>query len=231
MSYTRTVAQMVDDVRRRGEFLAPRPVHADVVSYLNEAYAEFYDVLVAADKNRFGSTDAVSVVAGTSAYDLPADFLTALSLSVSDGSSASGRKAISFVEWQERDIYFDGEVSKDKRHVRWTIYAGQVHLFPTPDSSYTLYIQYAPVTADYATDGSDDAETYELVSGMGREYVTLGALIRCGEQEEQDTKQWEARLARLGQKIQTQLRVQRSEPRIVANVYGHDSLGRPFRRR
>lgn len=231
MAYTRTVAQIVAEVRSRGGFALPRPSHADCVAYLNSSYAELYDLLIATDSDRFGSLDSVSIVAGTSAYDLPADHLRTLSVSVADSDSESGRSQLHYIEWQERNAFAKGSLCTTPRAWLWTIFAGQLHLLPTPTVATTLYHQYAPTLSDWATDGSDDAETVDLVSGLGREHAVLGMLVQCAEQEGQDSRQWEARRERIGARIRTQLKMQVAEPMQVASAYAYDAMGLPYRRR
>lgn len=224
MSYTRPIADLASSVRGRGGFHLPRPSDPDLNQYLNESYAELYDIIVDSDRDRFASEDVVPIVVGASSYDLPDDHLRTLGISVADSLSESGRRALRMVDWAERDIYTRGELSSRLRDSLWSVHAGQVHLLPAPRETGTLYHSYAPTPADL-----DDST--DLVSAQGREYVILGAMIRCAESEGQPADTWEARRERTAIRIRSQLHVQRAEPLTISDVYVYGPTGVPRRRR
>lgn len=231
MPYPASLSSLTGSVRTRGEFHSPRPADADVRQYVNESYADLRDVLIRADQQRFAAIDDISVVAGTAAYDLPANHLRTIGVSVADPQSASGWRALSLIDEQERHIYYSAEVSRRKQDARWLVYAGQLHVWPEPKWSATVRHLYVAAPIDLEIDGSDDAEEIDCVSGLGREYLILGAMIRCGESEDRDTQQWEARRDRIAIQISVQLRMQRSEPIQVADVYSYSAIGTPRARR
>lgn len=88
MARTFTIAQIKTRCKRRANMENSNFVSdAELFDLINEAYAELYDVLVAAYEHYFVSLTTVTLTAGTTTYNLPADFYKVLAVDFQTGGS------------------------------------------------------------------------------------------------------------------------------------------------
>lgn len=128
---------------------------------VNLAIAEFYDLLIAARGQDYARSSApLAIVAGTSAYNLPADFYEALSVVLEWGAN-------------DHELVADMDRVEDRpalnNYQNWAawgpkayrILATQIEFLPTPTVPVTgrlLYVATAPVLAN-------DGDTIDCVNG------------------------------------------------------------------
>lgn len=128
---------------------------------VNLAIAEFYDLLIAARGQDYSrSSAALAIVAGTSAYNLPADFYEALSV---------------VLEWGARDHELVGDIDRVEdrpalnNFATWSpwatkgyrVLATTLEFLPTPTSAVTGRLLYVPTAPVLAADG----DTIDCVNG------------------------------------------------------------------
>jgi hypothetical protein len=83
MARTFTVQQIMDRCRRRADMEHSNFISdQELVDLISEAFAELYDVLVAAFQNYFVGEASISLTNGTSTYALPAGFYKSISVDI-----------------------------------------------------------------------------------------------------------------------------------------------------
>ncbi len=146
---------------------------AELTRLVNIKARELYDLLVAARGSAYYANEAVvSIVGGTSRYDLPADFYQLDSVTV---------------EWSDQDFELMFPVGSTRLRIayestwhKWSRYdakayrlrASQVEILPVPTSDVTCRLQYVPVYVDMVADG----DTFDGINGWEK-MLTLGVAI------------------------------------------------------
>ena len=153
--------------------------------FVNEAWAELYDKLIAADDGRlFAVTATVPVQVGEHSFRLPYDFKHLCSLHVRRGNYYTpGIRADAAQMAELADNEYDW--SQPRYFVRENPATGEefVFVYPAPDED-DLSITYFP-EAKYLS-----LDTDELANkGQRLEYVTLGTAIRMLNRIERDASQ------------------------------------------
>lgn len=133
----------------------------ELTRLINLALGDLYDLLLAARGHEYYQDETtVSVVSGTSRYNLPATFYELLSATLEWGTT----------DHEPVDSY---EHVKDRYRLNnlatWTkwgpkafrLRAAQIELLPTPTSSVTMRLQYVPAF----TDLSSPTDTFDGVNG------------------------------------------------------------------
>jgi hypothetical protein len=81
MARTVTVENLIRRIRKRADMQSSAFfTDDDILDLLNEAYPELYDTLTQAFQNYYAESTPITLVAGTAAYDLPADFYKLISV-------------------------------------------------------------------------------------------------------------------------------------------------------
>jgi len=130
------VQDIVTRVQRTfGDTAAVQVENADVIRWINDGQVE----IIKHNDSALQKTDFVTLVAGQAQYVLPADFFILRSLRFKY-TSMTGFSSIPYKNMQEFDDSidgWDGSISSLNRPKFFTMYEGQVILFPIPDESAT----------------------------------------------------------------------------------------------
>jgi hypothetical protein len=179
----RTRSQQRADLENATLFIPP----SEWNDMVNESYAEYYDIVRAAfGSNYYRKSANITTSATVASYDLPADFLTLISVDVTLGQNIF-LTARPFME-PERNIYkffpmgwFFGQPIYYQLQ---GVVAGkeQVLFIPTPQGGFTVTVNYVPTPTLLV----GDTDTLNGVNGWD-EFVTLRtaikALVKDGDTE------------------------------------------------
>jgi hypothetical protein len=158
---TVTLAQLRTRARQLANFEGATTFlpDADVTERVNTHITEEYDLLIqAAPPSYYSSTTTISVVSGTTAYSLPADFLSLQGVYLVEGNG------------QVRELM--------------PMRGGERPYFTAPGGSYSVTVEYTPTP----TALSSDSDTFDGVNGWDELVASLVArdmLIKARESVEQ----------------------------------------------
>lgn len=157
-----------------GGFILP----SEVRSYLNEALAELWDLLMAARaQEHMRKSQTITTVQGTSAYSIPSDMEQLISV---DWQYATGQfQAIRSYMEVERNMFKFFPASAGWYYGQPVFYrilgsaqmAGSsvalktINFIPTPQAAYQVTLNYYPNFTPFLTDGSQDSYQFEGVNG------------------------------------------------------------------
>lgn len=171
LSQLRTDARLYADQRPGGAstFISD----TELTRLVNLKARELYDLLVEARGSAYYATEAViSIVGGTSRYNLPSDFyqLDSVTLEWSDQDHelmfpvGSTRLRVAYESTWNRWSRFDRKA--------YRLRASQLEFLPEPSSDVTCRIQYVPVYVDMVADG----DSFDGINGWEK-MLTLGVAI------------------------------------------------------
>lgn len=150
--------------------------------YINQSYAELYDLLTNMYKDFYVSSTTVSLVAGTDTYNLPALFYKLLGVDLLINGVASSAITLRPFVFNERNMYTDRpSFTANGNNYRYRLLGSQIKLVPTPDTTDTLKLWYVPAITDLSSDGS----TLDGVNGW-EEYIVIDVAIKSLLKEESD---------------------------------------------
>lgn len=194
---------MIADVRNRSGLEAnPFRTDADITRYINESGYDFYGRVGVDNPHAMHlyKEDTISVVDGTSLYDVPADCYRVYAFRVTiDGY----RIDIPSADWDDIDIETDddgwGYFGNRPLHRMMGWRAGarvpQVKFIPTPTQSYTVTVHYIPQLIFVDTDipgriaELSAGATHAMESEWGFErYLVLDASIKVRRDQEEDVR-------------------------------------------
>ena len=142
MSKLVSLNELRDQVRFRADMVNSQFItDAELETYINASCAELYDVLIQKFGNDYYlSSSSVSVLSGTSAYDLPSDFykLVGVDLALTSTDTVSLRK----FNWEERNVR--DNLRRYVRDLRYRIRGNSVIFTPDPTSPETVTVWYIP---------------------------------------------------------------------------------------
>lgn len=208
MARSVTVSAIVTAARERADEEASRRVtDAELVRYVNDAWARLYAKHAQAFIDFYRTEEEIAVVAGTAGYDLPDDWWGTISLDYK--ASTDDYRPLHRVQEHERNRY-RGTMSGDYPR-GYRIIGNQVVLMPTPSRSLTLVHAYLP-TATVLTDLADE------IDGILGHEVLLQLMVarRIMQKNEEYEGDFEKEIAQLEEEL-TQEALMRSvvEPQIV----------------
>jgi hypothetical protein len=140
-----------------------------IQSQLN--YGQAY-VAAQTDFRELFSSDTISATSGDAEYNLPADFMRVYSLLYVPTSG----KPVSLTEVSQGDLDLNAPSSGVPTH--YTVQNGEVRLWPTPDTAYTLRLRYY-ATPTTLTANDDVPE----IPGNYHHLLVTYALWHCYERE------------------------------------------------
>ena len=144
----------------------------EVNEYINQSYAELYDLLVDSEQDWFLSSASVSIVAGTESYALPSDFYRIRGVDI---TVAGVPVDVTRWKFEERRLYsttYLGQWGIDSR-IAYHLTATNIQFKPTPDTAVTATLWYYPAPPRMVGDMDD----MDGVAGW-EEYIVLGAAIK-----------------------------------------------------
>jgi len=132
-----------------------------------------YRELAMLNPDMFASTQQIDTVAGTSAYNLPADFFCVISISRGAGyeplNKMTSVKYLSTEQGEPSDYWITGF------YLEGSSFA-QLNLYKTPDKVYAYYIRYVPVVVVTAT--TDSVPLPVFCRELLEDWVIKMALLR-----------------------------------------------------
>lgn len=181
MARTRTLKQVRDEIRNRGEIDSDFVPDSELNRMINVAYADYYSFLVDNNPDLFIKSDSVAVVSGTQSYALPDDCWHIVGIDALDGSDWY---TLDVFNWSERNRSLSGAGSNgDKFSARWRDMGDALYFEPVPSWSGTVKVWYIPEPEELSADG----HTIRSYAGW-EEYVVLHCLIQyCGKSEQDHT--------------------------------------------
>lgn len=175
MARTRTLLQLRTDVRQRADLVSSTFItDAELTEYINGSIADLFDRLVASrgmDYYEKVPPYSFTTVGGTSLYSLPADFYQLILCEATIGSYTVPLQPFALVE--------RGRLSQQP------VQGGLV-----------VTVRYVPTCPRLV----NDSDTFDGFNGW-EEFVILDAALKCREKEETDATDFQARLARMVQRL------------------------------
>ena len=196
---------------------------SELTDMVEEGKAELYELIVDTHDDYAVTSSTVSLVAGTGAYALPADFLKERAVDlVSGGQSLT----IPPFEFRERNRYsFMSGIGPQGAGYRYSVIGANIRFIPTPSASGTATLWYVPQVAAF----SGDADTLPVSMARGWDrYIVVYAAMRMLMKEESDVSVHQTELARIGGRIVANAATRRAgDPgRIVDVRYAPETFWR-----
>lgn len=216
MAATRTLAELRTEARQRADMETDDSFVADteLTRMINQSIRELYDLLLESYGHEFYyTTGTLSIVAGTSAYNLPTTFYQLLGADLDlGGGEYMELSPFTFLDRNQGVAGF-GWGYPDGPQYR--IMGSQIHFRPTPVASATVLLHYIP----YPTSLSADGDTFDGINGW-EEYVVVDVAAKMLEKEESDAAPLYKRKLELQQRIQSQASKRNAAfPDQVTNIY------------
>lgn len=188
---------------------------------LNEALATLYDKLIAAyPQEHFVSSTTFSTVVDQNSYDLPTDFYKLLAVVLQNGQVYAPVPI--WRHEQLADLLRSQHMGRGNLiyNMFYRIVKDKLVLRPAPKVVWTCHLHYIPAFQPFATDGSDDSDTFDGVNGWEK-WACLNAAIYCMQKEETDPSPLLTMLsmedARLHEMISTR---DQGQPECIVDVAG-----------
>ena len=198
MARTKSLGTLQTEIRGRGEIRTNYVSAAELIAWINGSIAELYELLVNVNKDFYRSYHDITVVSGTGTYALDTDHYRLTGVDVQDGSNWYRLRRFNP---EERNRLQGSGASK-----RETMYRamGRTNLIlaPTPSWGGTVRVWYIPNPPNYATDGSENSNTFDYIAGW-EEYVITDCLIKFAGKEESDASLYAAQKNALIRRIKS----------------------------
>lgn len=173
-----TLAQLRTDARFYSDTRSNTPgsgliTDAELNRLINLRLAELHEILLGDSGSEYANAVAdstIALVAGTSAYDLPADFFRLLSVHIVWGPEEI--EELRLISSQVESVRFRSSDWGKFTSKGFRLKNAQIEIFPTPTSAPSVVLRYAKAYQDLAL----DVDTYDGVNGWEK-YVTLGAAL------------------------------------------------------
>jgi len=178
MARTRTLVLLRGDVRARVDAMSTDAfvTDSDLTEWLNQEWAELYDILIGGVDTYYLKVDAFNTTAGTSSYDLPSDYYKTRGVDVKT-TTGYFRNAHRFNFEQRNDYPITGWSWPDS--IQYDIRASKLTFMPSPAGTYAVQHQYIPS----AVRMSADSDTIDGVNGWEL-YVVAGAAMKWALKED-----------------------------------------------
>lgn len=174
MGATRTLLQLRTGTRRYADFIASGSAQSvftdtDVDQFVNDAIAEYYEMLVAARGHEyFLASTTIAIVGGTASYTLPATFFEHSTL-ILEWDSVSHELVPPLDSQLQRHIYNNQQVWARGSRKAFRIAGLQdgtqtIELLPAPNASVTGRLRYIPTFAPLV----GDAAVIFIVNGFDK---------------------------------------------------------------
>jgi hypothetical protein len=170
------VAIAVSDLRPRAQARADKENDSHVstaqwLAFINEAYLELWDLVVAAYGDHAITSADFTVAAGASTYTLPADFYKLRGLDLDPGTT--NVTEVRRFAWGNRN---------QLDTLSYRIVGGLLRLEPAASAPGNYRIWYVPG----ATDLTGDASTISAYVEKWSEYIVVSAALKAKDKEESD---------------------------------------------
>jgi hypothetical protein len=171
-----STADLITRIRARGDVRSNRHPDATLTDWMDESYAELYDLLVSANPDWFMDTDTVSVVSGTASYALPTTLHTLVGVSMPIGSISVPVRRFNYSERTSRQTG-----PTDKQETRYRMKGSNIIFKPTPNFSATVTLDFIPV----ATLIADISGNFDGINGW-EEYIVADVCMKAAMSDEED---------------------------------------------
>jgi hypothetical protein len=152
--------------------------NSEIDSLIEESYSVMYNKLVNTNENYFISSTTLALVAGTSTYALPTDFLKLKGVDLNRNGLLY---QLNQVPWEQRNKYQVISVTYQSIPTEYMFYNNSLRFVPVPNGGYTVTVYYIPAPIKYVSDST----TIDGVSGFEKYIVNYcAACIR--DKEEKD---------------------------------------------
>jgi hypothetical protein len=191
MSLSVTLADLIARVRSLADMENSTFVdNADELTvWINEAYSELYDILVAKGVEYYVTSTSLSLDGSSNTVALPADFYKLVGVDYTLGGRSLPMQKFIF---QDRHKYQD-----NSSVIRYRLVGNSSLMFAPTPSAQSVTLWYVPAI----TKLDDDADTLDGVNGW-EEYIVVDAAMKCLIKEESDISELERRKAFLIKRIE-----------------------------
>ncbi len=222
MANTITLLQLRTQARERAdmensEFISPE----ELLSYINQSYAELYDILVGRFEDYYTLNTTIVVPNGSSQIPLPTDFYKLRGVDLALDSSENNYTPVPRFNFNNRNIR-NANVSRllsGQFNISYRIVGDNVELVPTDSSQGTYRIWYVPI---YTPLVLDTDTVVASVSNQGwHEYIIIDAAIKMLDKEESSTTHLEKQRAALEKRIESMGRNRdANQPETISDITG-----------
>lgn len=175
-----TRSQLVTKVRRKADIEYAdgdgKVTDAEIVDYINEEYAELWDLL--AQKHEDLLTKKATVTQASGKLPIPSDGLMRIRR-LSHNSGDTEPTYLKLVTLEEFDRY----TSTTDDPVGYMLLDQALYPVPAPADGATYTLYYVP---DCTALASDSTELPGGIVAKWEEYIVIGAAIKCMQKEESD---------------------------------------------
>jgi len=203
MAGTVTLSTLVEQIRDRAKMKNSVFVtDLEITSLINNSIASLYDLIIQhRGEEYFEEETSVSLVSGTTEYDLPNDFYKLVA--VMDNNSLP----LEMFDRRDADHKYGQlkyRISNNKFHVNRS------------QSASTLTIYYVPLSPELV----EDADTADFHNGW-EDYVVTDCAKTLLEEEESDATHLERKLTRLEKRIEQSVPKDIHRPTKIVDVEGY----------
>lgn len=180
MARGRRLDELRADARKRADVEGATARHpdADVTRYVNQGYAELYDLLVEARGRSYFRNPTpltITTAADTSRYALPAKFYRLISVRRSDEYADM---LVPFTQQDEPLLRMESAEVDFPTH--YELQNGYIELLPLHEAGHTIIAEYVPSITDLSADG----DTVDGVNGWEEYIVCFAAKCMAVKDEE-----------------------------------------------
>lgn len=220
MSRTARLDDLRNQVRQRADIEnhTARFPNSELTSYLNQSWAELYELIISAGDEYYLSSNTITTSAGVDTYSLPADFykLAGVDIDVGGPQPIPIRKFV----FRERNRYLYNDGWSYGRPVSYRLWGSNIRFTPRPSANYSVIVWYYPTQ----TDMSSDSDTIDGVQGW-EEFVVLDAAVKCLAKDSRDASALVAQRETVRQRVLGNMQTRdTSEPDRATDVYATDVL-------
>lgn len=212
-----TLLELRTQARQRADMEKSQFVKdAELNNYINNSIAELYDLISDAyGSDYFVTSSALSIVAGTKQYALPATFyeLKAVDLNIG-GSEYIDVPKFNFAERNKYSNFGPWQFYKNT-NVRYRLIGSTIYFSPTPSQNADAVLWFVPL----ATKLVDDDDTLDDLNGYA-EYVIIDAAIKMLQKQDDDVSVLAAQKSFIIERIKTKtMNRDAGHPSSVTDVY------------
>lgn len=180
MARTVTLSSLEAQARQRSdsESLTNRHTQAQVWEYINESWAELYNILIQTGQEYYLSSYSFNTTAGTTDYALPADFYLDKG---ADTTIAGCVVLLDRWQWEERDQYDAITVWSPGVPWAYALVGSNISLRPSPPSGVTVRLWYYPAPSRM-TSGSN---SIDCLAGF-EEYIVCDVAAKILTKDDRD---------------------------------------------
>lgn len=208
MSRTRTLDNLVSDVRLRADMVGSGFVtDAEVGEYVNQSLAELYDLILGSwGDDYYITSTSKTTTGGTNVVTVPSDMYKLLGLDFQDASGWLTQ--LNRIQWADRARWINMPRGRPQAYM---VFSGNFVIAPTPDTVYTLVVNYVPNPPRLVA--GDGTSVFDGVAGW-EEYAILDGAIKCLTKE----NALEAAGVLMAQKAAVKARIEAMAPARDANL-------------